>query len=333
MAKQFVRQATDALRVVMIAAGALCSAFSLSNESASAQTQASCKQDYAAKKAAGETGGQTEASYIKACLAEEKPEPAPVGPVAAPGDDIKEQSDTDLAKKIQNPIGDLYSFPFQNNANFGAGPHGGVQDVLNIQPVIPLHVAPDWNVITRTILPLVWSPDLSPAPSVPFGTGPTTFSAFLSPAQPTNGWLWGAGPVVQIPTISNASLGSNVWGGGPTGVLVYLSGPWVVGGLVNTVWSFGGTRGPLGTSYNNFLTQPFVNYNFGEGWYVSTSPAITANWETSGTKWTVPIGGGAGRVIRIGKLPVNMSLQAYYNVVKPQFGADWQLRAQVTLIF
>ncbi len=115
--------------------------------------------------------------------------------------------------------------------------------------------------------------------------------------------------------------------------MVYLGGPWVVGALVNNVWSFGGTRGPLGTSYNNFLTQPFVNYNFGEGWYVSSSPAVTANWETLGTKWTVPIGGGGGRVIRIGKLPVNLSLQAYYNVVKPQYGADWQLRAQVTLIF
>jgi hypothetical protein len=252
---------------------------------------------------------------------------------ASVGGDTAGQSDSDLAKKIQNPIGDLYSFPFQNNTNFGFGPHGGTQDVLNIQPVIPLHVTPDWNVITRTILPLVWTPDLSPAPSVPFGTGPTTFSAFLSPSRPTNGWLWGVGPVAQIPTISNASLGSNVWGGGPTGVLVYLNGPWVVGALVNNVWSFGGTHGPFGTSYSNFLTQPFVNYNFGGGWYVTSSPAITANWESAGTKWTVPIGGGAGRVFRVGKLPVNISLAAYYNLVKPQYGADWQLRSQVTLIF
>src|SRR5208282_5445712 len=126
--------------------------------------------------------------------------------------------------------------------------------------------------ITRTILPLVWTPDLSPVPSVPFGTAPTTFSAFLSPHSPTSGWLWGVGPVVQIPTISSADLGSNVWGGGPTAVLVYMNGPWVVGALANNVWSFGGTHGPFGTSYNNFLTQPFVNYNFGEGWYVVSAP-------------------------------------------------------------
>ena len=203
-------------------------------------------------------------------------------PAAGPGDDTAGQSTTDLAKKLQNPIGDLYSFPFQSNTNFGFGPHGGTQDILNIQPVIPIHLNADWNVITRTILPVVWNPDLSPLPSVPVGTGPTTFSAFLSPRNPTNGWLWGLGPVVQIPTISNASLGSNVWGGGPTGVLVYMKGPWVAGVLVNNVWSFGGTKGPLGNSYNNFLTQPFVNYNFGGGWYVTSSPIVTANWEAGG---------------------------------------------------
>ena len=159
-------------------------------------------------------------------------------PDAGSGDDA-----TALAKKLQNPIGDLYSFPFQNNTNFNTGPHKGTQDILNVQPVIPIHINPDWNVITRTIVPLIWQPSFQPAQTVPFGTGPTTFSAFLSPANPTNGWLWGVGPVVQIPTISSATLGSNVWGGGPTGVLVYMKGPWVAGVLANNVWSFGGTPG------------------------------------------------------------------------------------------
>jgi hypothetical protein len=249
------------------------------------------------------------------------------------GDNTDSQSATDLAKKIQNPIGDLYSFPFQNNTNFGAGPHGGTQDILNIQPVIPLHINDQWNIITRTILPVVWNPDLSPRPSVPVGTGPTTFSAFLSPKNPIDHFVWGVGPVVQIPTISSATIGSNVWGGGPTAVLVYLNGPWVAGALANNVWSFGGTKGPLGNSYNNFLTQPFVNYNFGEGWYVTSAPIVTADWETAGKKWTVPIGGGAGRVFKVGKLPINFSLSAYYNIVKPQYGADWQWRTQLTLIF
>ena len=242
---------------------------------------------------------------------------------------------TALAKKLQNPIGDLYSVPFQNNTNFNYGPHKGTQDILNIQPVIPLHVTPDWNVITRIILPLIWNPSLQPAQTVPFGSGPTTFSAFLSPSQPVNGWVWGVGPVVQVPTISSATLGSNVWGAGPTGVVVYLEGPWVAGVLVNNVWSFGGTSPPSGTRYNTFLTQPFVNYNFGEGWYVGSSPIITANWLTTGDKaWTLPFGAEAGRVIKIGgKLPVNLQIGAYYNALRPEFGATWQLRTQVTLIF
>jgi hypothetical protein len=161
-----------------------------------------------------------------------------------------------LAKKLQNPIGDLYSFPFQNNTNFNYGPNKGTQDILNIQPVIPIHVTEDWNIITRTILPLIWQPSLQPAQTVPFGTGPITFSAFLSPSRPVNGWLWGVGPVIQVPTASNSTLGSNVWGAGPTGVLVYMNGPWVAGVLVNNVWSLGGTSAMGGTKYNNFRNYP-----------------------------------------------------------------------------
>lgn len=252
-----------------------------------------------------------------------------------PADDGSDNSDTAIAKKLQNPVGDLYSFPFQNNTNFNYGPHKGTQDILNVQPVIPIHVTEDWTIITRTILPLIWQPSLQPAKTVPFGSGPITFSAFLAPSQPVDGWLWGIGPVVQVPTISDATLGSNVWGGGPTGVLVYLNGPWVAGVLANIVWSFGGTPGLDGTRYNSFLTQPFVNYNFGQGWYIGSAPIITANWPSLDNKaWTLPVGGQVGRVLKIGgKLPVNLAVGAYYNAVRPELGSTWQLRTQVTLIF
>ncbi|MGH9484082.1 MAG: neuromedin U [Terriglobales bacterium] len=255
---------------------------------------------------------------------------ADTGPGAAGATDA-----TALAKKLQNPIGDLYSFPFQSNTNFNYGPHKGTQEILNIQPVIPVHVNEDWNVITRAILPLIWQPSLQPAQTVPFGTGPITFSAFLSPSRPVNGWLWGIGPVIQAPTISSATLGSNLWGGGPTGVVVYMGGPWVAGLLVNNVWSFGGTAGRGGTRYNNFLAQPFVNYNFNGGWYVGTSPVIIANWLTAGDKaWTLPVGAQVGRVVKIGgKLPINVSLGAYYNALRPEFGSTWQMRTQITVLF
>src|SRR5271165_420549 len=205
-------------------------------------------------------GKLTIAATFAVFLAASAPAHAQQGPVASsdaakPADASVGESDTDLAKKLQNPIGDLYSFPFQSNTNFGVGPHPGTQEILNIQPVIPIHVNDQWNIITRTILPVVWNPDLSPARSVPVGTGPTDFSAFLSPKNPTNGWLWGLGPIIQIPTISGPGLGSSVWGGGPTAVLVYMNGPIVAGVLANNVWSFGGTHGVGGNSYNAFRTQ------------------------------------------------------------------------------
>ncbi|HET7880135.1 MAG TPA: hypothetical protein VFL55_04560 [Acetobacteraceae bacterium] len=165
-------------------------------------------------------------------------------PASAPADDSSA-----LAEKLQNPIADLISMPFQNNTNFNVGPHAGTQDILNIQPVIPLHLNDDWNVITRTILPLIWSPSFQPAATVPpFGLGPTTFSAFLSPTSTFDGWTWGAGPIVELPTISNRNLGSNIWGVGPAVVAVRTARPWVYGLLVNNVFSLGGTGGRLARS-------------------------------------------------------------------------------------
>ena len=106
-----------------------------------------------------------------------------------------------------------------------------------------------------------------------------------------------------------------------------------LGALANNIWSLGGRQGISGNSYNNFLTQPFVNYNFGGGWFVSTAPIITSDWQAKRTKWTFPFGGSVGRVIQIGKLPVNLSLGAYYNAIRPVDGSDWQMRSQMTLVF
>jgi hypothetical protein len=240
-----------------------------------------------------------------------------------------------LAKKLQNPVGNLYSIPFQSNTNFDYGPNKGTQENLNIQPVIPIHISDQWNIITRTILPLIWQPSLVPSHTVPFGTGPTSFSAFLSPSEPKNGFIWGAGPLIQVPTISDKTLGSNVWGAGPSAVIVILKGKIVTGVLANNVWSLGGTSGPGGTRYDNFLLQPFFNYNFPGGWFVGTSPVITANWLVSGNNsWTLPIGGQGGRLVKLGgKLPINLAIGAYGNVLRPKYGSIWQLRAQMTLVF
>jgi hypothetical protein len=244
-----------------------------------------------------------------------------------------EMSTEELAKLAQNPVGTLISLPFQNNTNLNFGPEKGTQNILNIQPVIPISVSSEWNVITRTILPVIWNPPLFPGDDRTTGIGDTTLTAFLSPAKPGK-WIWGAGPIVQIPTNSNAELGNKNWGLGPSAVVLHLDheSPWVYGVLVNNVWSLSSHE--RGGSYNNGLIQPFVNYNFKGGTYLTSAPIATVNWKAdSGNKWTVPIGGGIGHIFHFGRLPVNTQLSAYYNVVRPDDAANWQIRFQIQLMF
>ncbi len=244
-----------------------------------------------------------------------------------------ELSAEELAKLAQNPVGNLVSVPFQNNTNLNFGPQKGTQNVLNIQPVIPISVNDEWNVITRTILPVISMPSLYPGDDRTNGLGDTVLTAFLSPAKPRH-WIWGAGPVLQIPTNTDSELGNKNWGLGPSVVVLRLEkgNPWVYGALVNNIWSLSDSG--TGGSYNNGLIQPFVNYNFDGGFYLTSAPIITANWKAeSSQRWTVPVGGGVGKIFHLGKLPVNTQLSAYYNVVTPDDGPNWQIRAQVQLMF
>ena len=237
----------------------------------------------------------------------------------------------ELAKLAQNPVGNLVSVPFQNNTNLNFGPDRRTQNILNIQPVIPVSVSDDWNIITRTIVPVISQP--LPDGERTNGIGDTVFTAFLSPAKPGH-FIWGAGPVVQVPTNSNSDLGNRNWGLGPSLVVLRLEkgDPWVYGALVNNIWSLSDSG--TGGSYNNATIQPFINYNFAGGLYLTSSPVITANWKAeSSQRWTVPVGGGIGKIFHLGKLPVNAQLSAYYNVVAPDDGPNWQIRAQVQFMF
>lgn len=239
----------------------------------------------------------------------------------------------ELAQLAQNPIANLISVPFQNNTNFNYGPFDGTQDILNIQPVIPITLNKDWNLITRTIFPLIWQPKLASGEGSTFGLGDTQFSAFFSPSN-AKGWIWGVGAIAQLPTHTDNSLGNNNWGLGPTAVMLHLSqgDPWVYGMLINNVWSLGTSNNA--PDYNNGLIQPFLNYNFEGGTYITSAPIITADWTASSdNRWTVPLGAGIGHIFHLGQLPLNCQLSGYYNVVKPDYGADWQLRVQVQLMF
>ncbi len=251
-----------------------------------------------------------------------------------------EMSAEELAKLTQNPVGNLISVPFQNNTNLNAGPQKETQNVLNIQPVIPIEVNSEWNIITRTIIPVISQPPLTPTGGERInGIGDVQFSAFLSPSTPSSGGLiWGAGAIAQAPTDSNDALGNPRWGVGPTAVVLRVEhgSPWVYGVLVNQIWSVGdATKGSRQSGdYSQALMQPFLNYNFPDGTYLTSSPIITADWKAdSGQKYTVPVGGGIGHIFHLGKLPVNTSLAAYYNAVKPDLGPNWQIRFQVQLLF
>jgi hypothetical protein len=247
---------------------------------------------------------------------------------AAEGDD----NATKLAKETQNPVANLISVPFQNNFNFGAGSKDKMVWNLNVQPVIPISITEDWNLITRTIMPIINQPALFPGADNAFGLGDINPTVFLSPAKPSK-FIWGVGPTMTLPTASTGLLGSGRWSAGPAAVGLLMDGPWVVGALANQQWDFAGWSDK---HVNAFLMQPFVNYNLAHGWYLVTAPIITANFSASGDNhWTVPVGGGGGKLWRVGKvgLPVNTQLQAFYNAETPEFGPDWQLRAQVQFLF
>jgi opacity protein-like surface antigen len=238
--------------------------------------------------------------------------------------------DEDLAKQSQNPIADLVSLPLQSNTNFNQAPFGRTQEVLNIQPVVPLHISADWNLISRTIVPVISQPDPI-LDSNTNGIGDITEELFFSPLH-SGALIWGAGPVFTVPSATDLILGTGRVLLGPTVVLLTTPGHWVIGVLANNQWSVGGNL--LRPPVNEFLAQPFINYNMAHGWFLTTSPIITANWLAApGQQWVVPVGGGFGRVFKIGEQPVNASIAAYYNAINPTGAPNWQLRAQLSLLF
>jgi len=242
------------------------------------------------------------------------------------GDDIKE-----LAKKAQNPVANMSSVQFQNNTNTGMGPDDSTQNMLNVIPVLPFKLTDNLLYITRTIMPVTSQPDfLTGGEGRINGLGDTTFSSFLSPMN--SKVTWGVGPIFLLPTATDDALGADKWGTGITGILLAQPGNWVYGGIVSNVWSIGGSGDK---DINLFSFQYFVNYNLKNGWYLMTSPIITSDWEAdSDHRWTLPFGGGVGKVMKVGKRPMNLQLSAYKNVVTPDdYGADWQIRALVMLMF
>jgi hypothetical protein len=239
------------------------------------------------------------------------------------------ESAAELTKKLQNPIASLISVPIQNNFDFGAGPNGdGFQYLVRIQPVIPITLSEDWNVISRTILPVIYQQNYI-GTSSQSGLGDTLQSFFFSPKALWHGWTWGAGPVFQIPTATDDVLGQEKWGAGPTAVVLKQTHGFTFGALANHVWSFAGENGRQ--NVNQTFLQPFVAYTLKTHTTFAVNSESSYNWQNP--QWTVPLNFTVKQVVKIGGAPLQFEFGPRYYAVKPDHGPDWGLRFTVTFLF
>ncbi len=282
------------------------------------------------------------AVFAPAARSQEQPSPSPqAGSSTAKPQPPAEEPEADtsaateaLQKATQNPVASLVSVPVQNNNNFGVNPGYRTQDVLNIQPVIPIGISQDWNLLVRWIMPIVYQP-VPNQPGTPetgeYGLGDMVPTFFISPKKPGK-LIWGAGPVFQLPTATNTYLGQGKLGIGPSIVLLTQPGHWTLGILANNVWSVAGSGSRI--DVNQFLFQYFINYNLKKGWFITWQPTLTANWKaTNGNTWTVPVGGGIGRIMKLGNQPVSLTAQFYGNAVHPEGAPSWTMRLQIAFLF
>lgn len=242
------------------------------------------------------------------------------------------EDSADLAKKLSNPVAALISVPFQFNYDRGIGPvHDGNRLTMNFQPVVPISLNEDWNLISRTILPLTYQNSVTPGAGSQTGLGDTVQSLFFSPKQPTAGDLiWGVGPAMLLPTGTENQLSSRKWGLGPTAVGLVQHGPWTYGALANHIWSVAGDNGRPAVS-STFI-QPFVAYTTPTAWTYTVNTESTYDWKQS--QWSVPIHAGASKLVKIEGRPVSLGVFATYWADSPASGPHgWGGRAVVTLLF
>jgi hypothetical protein len=246
---------------------------------------------------------------------------------------LAEGQDADaLAKQLSNPVAALISVPFQLNWDTGLGSTGlGDKWLLNIQPVIPLSLTDSWNVISRTIVPLVEQSNVVPGDPYQSGLGDITQSFFFSPKQPIgDGWIIGVGPALLLPTATDSSLGNGKWGLGPTAVVLKQTpGGWTYGLLWNHIWSIAGNRDR--PSLSSTFLQPFISKALGQGLTATANLEASYDWE--GQHWVVPMNLSVSKVMKIGSQMVSIGGGVRYYLQSPAGGPDWGLRATFTLLF
>lgn len=242
-----------------------------------------------------------------------------------------QESSAELAKKLSNPIASLISVPFQFNYDSGYGPDDGDREVLNIQPVIPISLNEDWNLISRTIAPVIWQNDIAGASGHQFGLGDITQSLFFSPKEPgPGGLIWGVGPVFLLPTATDELLGAGKWGAGPTIVALKQDGHLTYGVLANHIWSFAGEDDR--PDIRSTFLQPFLSYTTPDAWTFTLNTESTYDWKRD--EWSVPINFTVGKLIKVDEQPISLTAGARYWATAPENGPDgWGMRLAVTFLF
>lgn len=257
---------------------------------------------------------------------------AAFGAEAAGGEEAAE-----LARKLANPVANLISLPLQYNYD---GKYGieddGDKSFLNVQPVVPISISHDWNLISRTIVPLIDQNGV-PSGADEVGLGDILQSLFFSPKEPTRcgGIIWGAGPAILVPSATGEILGAEKWAAGPTAVVLKQMGPWTVGCLANHLWSFAGDGDRA--DVNATFVQPFASYLFRKTYTtIGLNTETTYNWdaEDSDEAWSVPVNLSVSQMLKVGGQPVQLSVGTRYWADSPEAGPEgWGLRLGITFLF
>ena len=236
--------------------------------------------------------------------------------------------DGDLAKQLANPVASLISVPFQANWDFNIGVSDATRFTLNVQPVIPIPLNDDWNLIIRTILPVIDAEAPAPGLDDESGLGDTVQSFFFSPKEPVGGWILAAGPVAYWPTATNSALGGEQWGAGPTVLALRQEGPWTYGILGNHLWSYAGDDGG---GINATFLQPFLSYITPTKTTFSINAESTYDWQQE--QWNVPVNLVVSQLFKVGDQPLQAFIGGRYYVEAPDGGPEWGIRIGFTLLF
>lgn len=246
---------------------------------------------------------------------------------------VKTASNTaELAQKLANPVSDMVSIPFQFNWNGRIGPYDkGQTAYVNFQPVIPIKVNQDLNIIARTVAPLSWQTSIFPHSGTQWGVGNIEQSFFFSPVKPVGGWIVGAGPILYLPTATDKLLGMAQTGAGPTAIALRIDGPWTYGMLANQVWGFMGPIPQRGYQVNQLYMQPFIAYNTKNAWTFMLNSESMYNWATQ--KWSMPLNFVVSKMVMIDKQPVSFGVGVRYFAASPHDGPKgFGARAVITFL-